>query len=116
MSLRRRSSRRGLARLEYDLDALVLLVAKHRITLRRFVETQAMRNDKAGVDFTLFDQLQQGAKISVHVRLARFDRQRFVHDGAERNLVQKASIDPRNGDCATVAATQNSFAQGSWPI
>lgn len=47
-----------------------------------------MGDDKRGIDFTVFDFLQQRLQIALHMRLTGLERQSFVHDRAKRNLVQ----------------------------
>ena len=48
MRARGPSSRNGAAGLEHDLDAFLLLVTKHRVSLRRLIQREPVRDTKLG--------------------------------------------------------------------
>src|SRR4051794_7206403 len=58
-------------RLEYDLDAAVLLVAERLVHLGAPLQWDLVGDDEGGVDLTLLDPPQEVAGPSVHVRLGR---------------------------------------------
>ncbi len=72
-----------------------------------------MGYDEARVDLALFDELEQGTQVALHVCLAGLDGQRPIDDRAKRDLVEKAAIHAGHGDRAAVAAGQQRFAQRS---
>src|SRR6185312_1674539 len=79
-------------RTEYDLDALVLFVSKHRISARSILELHPVGDDDTGIDFAFDDPLQKRVKIALHRRLARLDRQRAVHYRTHGDLVHESAI------------------------
>ena len=67
-------SRSGLLmRLEHDLDALILLGQELSVSLRRFVQAHAMRDDETGIDLPFLDALQQWPQITLNMALPGFD-------------------------------------------
>jgi hypothetical protein len=58
-------------RLQYHLDALVLLIDEHVVSLRCIVETHLVRHHKARIDLASLDAAQQRLQIPLYVRLAR---------------------------------------------
>src|SRR5690606_35274965 len=77
----------------HDFDAVVALVAECPVSLGRLIQRQAMGNQKGRVYLAALYSLQEWPQITVHVRLARLERQRLVHERPERDFVGKAAID-----------------------
>jgi hypothetical protein len=55
-----------------NLDALLLFVPEDLIAVRCVIQAQAMRDDKRRINIALLNAPEQGAQISVHVRLTHF--------------------------------------------
>ena len=66
---------------------------------------------KRRIDLTILDTGEQRTHIPVHVRLPRLDRQRLVHYGAHRQLVDKAAVDARHRHCPTLPTRMDSLAE-----
>ena len=62
------------SRLENYLDALVLFVLEHVVTLRRVSERYVMRDHEARINITVHDAIEQRSHIALHMRLTRLDR------------------------------------------
>lgn len=80
------------SRLQYDFDAAILFPAEFREGRRRFIEPHAMGDDDARIDLAALYPLQQGAHVSLHVRLAGFNGERTIHDGTDGELIDESSI------------------------
>src|SRR5262245_11559054 len=57
-----------------------------------------------------------GARVAVDVCLVRLKRQTLVHRRAERDVVQEADINSRNGERAAFAAAIDGLAERVSPI
>src|SRR5581483_3494215 len=103
--------RQGSLRLEDHLRAVVLLVDEHRVAAWRVVEWQAVRDDEARVDVAVLDPLEERPEVALDVRLTGLDRDRAVHDGSERHLVEEAAVDAGDGYRAAVPARHERLAK-----
>ena len=103
----------SLLGLQYDLDALIFLVAEHLVALRRLVQVQAMRDYKGWVDSPLLDVIQERPHIALDVGLAHLQGQALVERRADRSLVDDAAVHARDGNCTTLATGLNGHAQRS---
>src|SRR5436305_2505222 len=99
------------ARLEDELDALVLFVPEGPVPPGGLVEAEPVGDHPREVDLPLLDPLQQGAHVLLHVGLAHLEGEPLVHGGAHRDLVHEPPVDagPRHG--ASLAAGQDGLAQ-----
>src|SRR3954451_8491443 len=66
-------------RVEDDFDAAVLLFAEDFVGVWGLAERESMRDDEAWVDSAAADVVEQLGDVAMHVSLACFDRQAFVH-------------------------------------
>jgi hypothetical protein len=96
-------------RLEYNFDAAVLLVPKGLVHLWRVINRNGVRNDERGIYFSRLDFVQQGPKIAVDMRLTSLDGQTFIHERAERYLVQKSDVNARDRQRSTFPAAHDDF-------
>src|SRR3954453_10118434 len=103
-------------RFEHDLHALVLLVLEYLVPFGRLVEPQPVGDDEARVDLALLNPLQQRAHVALRVTLPALDRQRAVHYGAHRELVDDPTVDADHRDGATIAAGHDRLAQRDGPV
>ena len=56
-----------------------------------------MRDDEAGMDFSLFDPFEQGLHVALHMRLATLYCQRLIDDRAQWDFVRETAVDSGNG-------------------
>jgi hypothetical protein len=61
-------------RLEYDLDAIVLLLYEHREALGSIFEPHPVRNDETGIDFSSLNPVEQRTHVPLYVALPSPDR------------------------------------------
>lgn len=57
---------------QHHLKAVVLLVHESIVPLGRFIQRQAVSNDKAWIDFVFLNPVQQRSKVMLHVCLPGF--------------------------------------------
>jgi hypothetical protein len=73
-----------------DLHAFFLFVGENVVGFGRVLEPHLMGDDKAGVNVSIPDSLEQRAQIALDVRLAGLNCQRPVHDRSHRELVDES--------------------------
>ena len=66
--------------LQDNLNALILFVHEDVITVRGLLERQAMGDDVARIDLAFLDALKQWIHVLLHMRLARFQSDRTIHE------------------------------------
>src|SRR5256885_1156473 len=71
---------------EDDLLAVVLLVLEDLVALRRILQRQPVGDDPGGVDLLVLDALEQGLHVPVHMALPGPERERPIHECADREL------------------------------
>lgn len=58
---------------QHNLDATIPLIAEGLVETGTILKRRTVRDDKAGVDFALFDPAKQLERIAIDVRLPRAD-------------------------------------------
>ena len=103
-------------RVQDNFDAAVGLLAEHLVSVGRFAQRQPMGHDKARVDATLPNVIEQFRHITVNVRLPGFDRQPLVHHRAQWDFVCHAAVHSRDRHRAAFATTFDRLPQHMRPF
>lgn len=102
------SASRGLRpRIQYDLYALLLLVAEELIGVGSFFQGQPVSDHKRWINIAVLNSFQEWFQIFMDVRLPHPESERLGKSSAKRNFVQKSAVYPGNGDSPTLAASLN---------
>src|SRR5438105_15755604 len=91
----------------YHLDAIALTVSEGIVPLWRILESQPMRDDERGINFTVFNQFQQRAQVLVNVGLAHLESQTLRKRRPKWKLIEKAAIDSGYRNCSAFTARSN---------
>src|SRR5712671_1261089 len=83
---------------DHDLGDVLLLVAPDLIHSGRLLKADAVRNDVAGVNLALLNAFEERLHVVLHVGLPHFHCDTFAESCAERDLIEKASINSWNGN------------------
>jgi hypothetical protein len=75
-----------------DLDAPVCLIPECFVAVRGVGEFHPMRNDERRINLPLLDAFEERAHISMHMSLAHFHRESFIHGRPKRDLIQESEI------------------------
>src|SRR4051794_36254416 len=97
-------------RFQDHLHAVVFFLFERVVAGGRVVEIESMRDDERRVESTGFDVFEQRPHVPLDMTLAASDCQRPLHDCADRELVDEASVRADDRYHATVTATCDRLA------
>src|SRR5829696_5759151 len=103
-------------RLEDDLGAVVLFVAEDLEAPGGVGQRHGVADDEAGIDLAVADPVQQRPQVALDVALAGPDGQGPVHQRADGELVDQATVGADHRHGAAVAAADDRLPEGVGPV
>src|ERR1044072_7083356 len=104
------------SRLQDDLDAAVLLVAKSLVQFGALFQRRTMCDDERRINFAFLNTLQQLRQIMLDRRLCHAKGEAAIDRRTHRNFVEEAAIDADNRYRAEVTATVDGLPEYMGPI
>src|SRR5947209_3394989 len=101
---------------QHDLNTFIFLIKERVEPLRRFTQLHAVGDDKARIDLTPLNPLQQFTPVALHVALTCSHRQAAVHERTHREFIDEPAIYADHGDYSAVPARHDGLAQCDGPI